>query len=119
MKPEDWPDVSVVEPGTAVECITALKARKGKDIWFFGGGQLAGLCFQAGLVDTVETAVILALLAGGVRLIEMTSEDGWLTELSTWAVQYAKTRTEWYLDVQVRHHWRRRLSPMISSGALV
>lgn len=74
MKPEDWADVSVVEPGAAVDYITALKAGEGKDIWLFGGGQLAGLCFQAGLVDRVETAIMPVLLADGIRLVEITPE---------------------------------------------
>lgn len=68
MKPEDWPDVSVVEPGTAVEWIAAMKAGKCKEIWLFGGGQL--LCFHAGLVDMIETAIMPVLLASRVRLAE-------------------------------------------------
>ncbi|KAG8159961.1 hypothetical protein KVR01_010598 [Diaporthe batatas] len=74
MKPETWPDVSVVEPGAAVEYITTLKAGDGQDIWLLGGSQLAGLCMQAGLVDTVETAIMPVLLAGGVGLVGLRPE---------------------------------------------
>jgi dihydrofolate reductase len=74
MKSVDWPGVTIIEAGAAVKHIAALKAGEGRDIWLFGGGQLAGLCFRAGLVDTVETAIMPVLLAGGAKLIEMTSE---------------------------------------------
>lgn len=54
-----------------VECIAALKAGEGRETWLFGGGRLAGLCFRAGLVDTVETTIMPVLPADGIGLIEM------------------------------------------------
>lgn len=40
-----------------------------KDIWLFGGGSLFRSLAEAGLVDTVEVAVIPVILGGGVPLI--------------------------------------------------
>ena len=54
------------EPATAVR---ALKGRPGKDIWLYGGGELFGVLLGAGLVDTVELAVIPVLLGAGVPLL--------------------------------------------------
>ena len=46
----------------------SLKARPGKDVWLFGGGNLFRQLADAGLVDTVEVAVIPILLGGGIPL---------------------------------------------------
>jgi dihydrofolate reductase len=46
-----------------------LKARDGKDIWLFGGGGLFRTLLDAGLVDTIEIALIPVLLGGGIPLI--------------------------------------------------
>ena len=46
-----------------------LKAQAGKDIWLFGGGKLFRALLDAGLVDTVELAVIPVLLGGGVPVL--------------------------------------------------
>ena len=76
-------DVLVVSktlaPGPADRGITVLgdgfleeirrqKERDGKDIWLFGGGELLAACLDAGLVDTIETAIVPALLRGGVKM---------------------------------------------------
>jgi len=55
---EDW-----------VEAVRALRAEPGKDIWLFGGGVLFGSLCNAGLVDTLEVAVVPVLLGGGVPLV--------------------------------------------------
>src|SRR6266699_1544715 len=47
----------------------ALKAKPGRDIWLFGGGVLFRSLLDAGLVDTVEVAVVPVLLGGGVPLL--------------------------------------------------
>ena len=62
------PGVRIVNdhPGAYV---AALKAGPGRDIWLYGGGALFRSCLDAGLVDTVEVAVIPVLLGAGVPLL--------------------------------------------------
>lgn len=38
--------------------VAALKKQPGKDIWLFGGGALFRSLLDAGLVDTVEVALM-------------------------------------------------------------
>ena len=49
--------------------ITALKKKPGRDIWLFGGGELFHSMLKAGLVDTVEVAVMPVLLGDGIPLL--------------------------------------------------
>ncbi len=49
--------------------VTALKAKPGRDIWLYGGGGLFRSLLDAGLVDTVEVAVVPVLLGAGVPLL--------------------------------------------------
>lgn len=58
--------ISNDDPGEVVE---ALKAKPGRDIWLYGGGELLRSLLDAGLVDTVEVAVIPVLLGSGVPLV--------------------------------------------------
>ena len=51
------------------EVVAALKAKPGRDIWLYGGGELFQSLLAAGLVDTVEPAVIPVLLGSGVPLL--------------------------------------------------
>ena len=51
------------------EVVAALKARPGRDIWLFGGGVLCRSLLDAGLVDTVEPAVMPVLLGSGIPLL--------------------------------------------------
>jgi dihydrofolate reductase len=51
------------------EIVSALKAKPGRDIWLFGGGALFRSLLDAGLVDTVEVAVIPVLLGEGIPLL--------------------------------------------------
>lgn len=51
------------------EVVAALKTKPGRDIWLFGGGSLFGSLLEAGLVDTVEVAVVPVLLGEGVPLL--------------------------------------------------
>jgi dihydrofolate reductase len=62
------PGVRIVndDPG---KVIAALKANPGRDIWLFGGGALFRSLLDAGLVDTVEVAVVPVLLGSGVPLL--------------------------------------------------
>ena len=49
-----------------------LKGRAGGDIWLFGGGALFRTLSEAGLVDTVEIAVVPVILGSGVPLAPVT-----------------------------------------------
>ena len=51
------------------EVVGALKAKPGGDIWLFGGGALFRSLLDAGLVDTVEVALIPVLLGSGIPLL--------------------------------------------------
>ena len=68
LKPEDHPRVTIVSDRIA-ETVNALRAEKGKDIWLFGGGSLFRSLLDAGVVDTVEVAVMPVLLGGGIPLV--------------------------------------------------
>lgn len=52
------------------EAVAELKRQPGKDIWLFGGGDLFGTLLDAGLVDTVEVAVMPVLLGDGIPLLK-------------------------------------------------
>jgi dihydrofolate reductase len=52
-----------------VKVVRALKQQKGRDIWLFGGGALFRTLLDAGLVDTVEIAVMPVLLGAGIPLL--------------------------------------------------
>ena len=51
------------------ELVASLKAQPGRDIWLFGGGTLFRTLLDAGLVDTVEVAVMPVLLGSGIPLL--------------------------------------------------
>jgi dihydrofolate reductase len=68
LRPADHPAVSIVDTDP-VEHVRSLKAAPGKDIWLFGGGELFRTLLEAGLVDTVEPAVIPVLLGDGVPML--------------------------------------------------
>jgi dihydrofolate reductase len=63
-----YPGVRIVndDPGKVV---AALKSKPGRDIWLFGGGVLFRSLLDAGLVDTVELAVMPVLLGSGIPLL--------------------------------------------------
>jgi dihydrofolate reductase len=65
---EDYPKVTIVATNPA-DTVRELKAGTGKDIWLFGGGVLCRSLLDAGLVDTVEVAVIPILLGEGIPLV--------------------------------------------------
>jgi dihydrofolate reductase len=51
------------------DLVAAMKAKSGRDIWLYGGGALFRSLLDAGLVDTVEVAVVPVLLGAGVPLL--------------------------------------------------
>jgi len=67
LRQRDYPKVTLVAE-KAEETVGALRAESGKDIWLFGGGVLFRSLLDAGLVDTVEVAVMPVLLGGGIPL---------------------------------------------------
>lgn len=63
------PGVTVVRDDIARH-VAALKAEPGeRDIWLFGGGELAAQLFEAGLVDRLEVALMPVLLSRGIPLL--------------------------------------------------
>ena len=68
LRPEDYPEVTVVGEGSAA-MVSALRAEPGDgDIWLFGGGHLFSSMVRAGQVDRVEATIVPVLLGGGVPL---------------------------------------------------
>lgn len=53
----------------ARDTVTALKKERGRDVWLFGGGALFRSLLDAGLVDTVEVALMPVLLGSGIPLL--------------------------------------------------
>jgi dihydrofolate reductase len=78
LRQEDFPHVSIVSTNAA-ETIRVLKAKPGKDIWLFGGGDLFRTLLEAGVVDTVEPAIIPVLLGEGIPLLPAFSKRTELT----------------------------------------
>jgi dihydrofolate reductase len=68
LRQSDHPDVTVVAEG-GHDFVSGLRSQPGKDIWLFGGGSLFRSLAEAGLVDTVEVAIIPVLLGDGVPLL--------------------------------------------------
>lgn len=67
LQQRDYPDVAITREVTRT--ISELKKKPGKDIWLFGGGELFRSVLDAGLIDTVEVAVMPILLSQGVPLL--------------------------------------------------
>jgi dihydrofolate reductase len=59
----------VVIRSDAERVVADLRARPGKDIALFGGGELFRSLLAAGLVDRVEVSLIPVLLGGGIPLL--------------------------------------------------
>lgn len=53
----------------AADVVATLKKQQGRDIWLFGGGVLFRSLLDAGLVDTVEVALMPVLVGSGVPLL--------------------------------------------------
>jgi len=68
LRQADHPGVTIVADKLE-ETVSALRAEPGKDIWLFGGGSLFRSFLNAGLVDTVEVAIMPVLLGGGIPLL--------------------------------------------------
>jgi dihydrofolate reductase len=68
LRPEDHPKVTIVKEVSAAT-VDPIRAQAVKDIWLFGGATLFRSFLDAGLVDTIEVAVIPVLLGGGIPLV--------------------------------------------------
>lgn len=54
---------------SAESVVRELKLKPGRDIWLLGGGTLFRTLLDAGLVDTVELAIVPVLLGSGIPLL--------------------------------------------------
>ena len=68
LEPSSKKGVRVVNDDPA-RVVRDLKAKPGKDIWLYGGGSLFRSLLDAGVVDSVELAVIPVLLGEGIPLL--------------------------------------------------
>jgi dihydrofolate reductase len=68
LPPSAYPGVRITNHDPA-EIVAQLKAKPGKDIWLFGGGELFRTLLDAGQVDSVEVAVVPVLLGSGIPLL--------------------------------------------------
>ena len=67
LRPEDCPGATLSHDAERV--VADLRARPGKDIALFGGGELFRSLLAAALVDEVAVSVIPVLLGGGIPLL--------------------------------------------------
>jgi len=67
LKPSDYPKVRI--EADAERVVRELKAKPGKDIAIFGGGELFRSLLAAGLVDRLEMSVIPVLLGAGIPVL--------------------------------------------------
>ncbi|HYE74679.1 MAG TPA: dihydrofolate reductase family protein [Blastocatellia bacterium] len=68
LRQEDHPKVTIISD-TSVPIVSALRDKASKDIWLFGGGGLFRSLLEAGLVDSIEVAIIPVLLGGGIPFL--------------------------------------------------
>ena len=68
LAPADYPDVTIMNEVSKAR-FDALKQQPGKDIWLWGGGLLFRSLLDAGVVDSVEVAVVPVLLGAGIPMM--------------------------------------------------
>lgn len=68
LKAEEHREVTLIAENVE-EQLRELRARPGKDIWLFGGGELFRSLLEMQQVDTVEVTVVPVLLGGGIPLL--------------------------------------------------
>jgi dihydrofolate reductase len=68
LTPTEHPGVRILNDDPR-KVVPALKEKPGRDIWLFGGGSLFRSLLDAGLVDTVEVAVMPVLLGAGIPVL--------------------------------------------------
>ena len=67
LRPEDCPQATLSDD--AEQVVADLRAKPGKDIALFGGGELFRNLLAAGLVDELHFNVVPVLLGGGIPLL--------------------------------------------------
>lgn len=67
MRQADHPKLTIVNDAEGF--VAEERAKPGKDMWLWGGGELFHSLLSAGLVDGVDVAVIPVLLGEGVPLL--------------------------------------------------
>jgi dihydrofolate reductase len=80
MKQDDHPGVTIVNDHVE-DVVLELKTNGNKDIWLFGGGELARCLLDAKLVDAVEVAIMPVLIGDGVKMISGTKASSWKLKL--------------------------------------
>jgi dihydrofolate reductase len=68
LPPAAFPGIRLVNDDPRQD-VAALKQKPGRDIWLFGGGKLFRTLLDAGLVDTVEVAIMPVLIGQGIPLL--------------------------------------------------
>jgi dihydrofolate reductase len=68
LRPDLHPHIEIVRDGLD-ERVRELRARTGRDIWLYGGGELFSQLLSWDLVDTIEPAFIPILLGDGIRFL--------------------------------------------------
>lgn len=72
LRPEDieqhTPGAKLI-PELTREVLHNLRAKATKDIWLFGGSQLAGAVYALGELDGIDISLIPVVLAGGIPLL--------------------------------------------------
>ncbi|HUR32862.1 MAG TPA: dihydrofolate reductase family protein [Vicinamibacterales bacterium] len=63
------PGVSLLSSGVS-DAIAEMKRGHGKDIWLFGGGELARTLIDADLVDTIEVSIMPVMLGEGIPMLQ-------------------------------------------------
>ncbi len=62
-----YPKITIARDAAAL--VNDLKAKPGKDIWIFGGGELFRSLLSVGLVDGVDVGIIPVVLGGGIPFL--------------------------------------------------
>ena len=91
LRPEDYP--KVVVHADAEGAVRELRAKVGKDIALFGGGELLRSLLAVDMVDRVEVSLIPILLGCGIPLLPAPAERTKLKLLTQ--RHYAKTGIMW------------------------
>ena len=67
LRQADCPDATVSD--NPKKTVAELRAKPGKDIWLFGGGELFQSMLGLGLVNAIEVAIIPVLLGDGLPML--------------------------------------------------
>jgi len=78
LRASDFPEVQVISADVA-QTVAQLRARKGKEIWLVGGGQLFKRLLLADFIDDVIVALHPVLLGEGIPMLP---EIGVITQLT-------------------------------------